>query len=428
MPRARLVGGCSATNGAFWVRGWPADYDAWAAAGNTGWSFARAVAAFRAVESDGDFSDGGTARTGPIPVARTESARARRVAAGVPRRRRGCGHPPVADHNRPGALGVGPLPRNVRDGTRMSTALTYLAPARPRPTLELRAGALVDRVLLTAAVRKGSSSPVVRSSKPTAWSSPPAPTAARRSCCAAGSARPGTFARSACRSSPTVPVWAPTSSTIRWSPSTCPPRPGPRTRLPGAAHACAPRCPAPTPRTCTCSWPGRSTTPSLPSGAVARDRHRAAVPPLARIAAAALGRPGRPAPDRPRLPAPSRRHGAEWSRPPGKRAGSAGPPPLADLVPGPEINPGHTVDDGDDVGLARSIRGRVSPYHHPVGTCAMGPDPDGPAPWSTHAVRVHGVDRLWVADASIMPTIPAANTNLPTIVVAERIAGWLTTG
>jgi choline dehydrogenase len=35
---------------------------------------------------------------------------------------------------------------------------------------------------------------------------------------------------------------------------------------------------------------------------------------------------------------------------------------------------------------------------------------------------VHGIDRLWVADASVMPTIPAANTNLTTIVIAERIA------
>ena len=39
--------------------------------------------------------------------------------------------------------------------------------------------------------------------------------------------------------------------------------------------------------------------------------------------------------------------------------------------------------------------------------------------------RVHGVDRLWVADASVMPTIPAAGTNLPTIMLAERMADWL---
>ena len=54
LPRARLVGGCSATNGTFFVRGWPADYDAWAAAGNDGWSFAELLPFFRAVESDGD--------------------------------------------------------------------------------------------------------------------------------------------------------------------------------------------------------------------------------------------------------------------------------------------------------------------------------------------------------------------------------------
>jgi choline dehydrogenase len=39
---------------------------------------------------------------------------------------------------------------------------------------------------------------------------------------------------------------------------------------------------------------------------------------------------------------------------------------------------------------------------------------------------VHGIDGLWVIDASVMPTIPAANTNLPTIMVAERCAAWLT--
>jgi choline dehydrogenase-like flavoprotein len=38
---------------------------------------------------------------------------------------------------------------------------------------------------------------------------------------------------------------------------------------------------------------------------------------------------------------------------------------------------------------------------------------------------VYGVERLWVADASIMPEIPSANTNLPTIALAERVASWL---
>ena len=39
--------------------------------------------------------------------------------------------------------------------------------------------------------------------------------------------------------------------------------------------------------------------------------------------------------------------------------------------------------------------------------------------------RVSVPHGLWVADASVMPDIPSANTNLPTIMVARRIAGWL---
>ena len=98
--------------------------------------------------------------------------------------------------------------------------------------------------------------------------------------------------------------------------------------------------------------------------------------------------------------------------------------PLADLVFGPELSPGREVADDDPAALAASIRARVDSYHHPVGTCAMGPDPAAGAVVDTRGA-VHGVANLWVADASIMPTIPAANTLLPTIVVAERIAGRL---
>ena len=99
-------------------------------------------------------------------------------------------------------------------------------------------------------------------------------------------------------------------------------------------------------------------------------------------------------------------------------------PPLAGFVKGAELAPGPDISDDDTAGLARSIRERAGSYHHPVGTCAMGPSPgDGAVVDSRGAV--HGISGLWVADASVMPAIPAANTNLPTIVVAERIAQWL---
>ena len=54
----------------------------------------------------------------------------------------------------------------------------------------------------------------------------------------------------------------------------------------------------------------------------------------------------------------------------------------------------------------------------------MGPDPALGAVCNSQG-SVHGIDALTVADASIMPTIPTANTNIPTIMVAEHIARWL---
>ena len=99
-------------------------------------------------------------------------------------------------------------------------------------------------------------------------------------------------------------------------------------------------------------------------------------------------------------------------------------PPLAGFVTGAELAPGPAISDDDTAGLARSIRERVGSYHHPVGTCAMGPSPDDGAVVDACGA-VHGIARLRVADASVMPAIPAANTNLSTVVIAERIAQGL---
>ena len=65
--------------------------------------------------------------------------------------------------------------------------------------------------------------------------------------------------------------------------------------------------------------------------------------------------------------------------------------------------------------LEAHVRSTARNYFHPAGTCAIGAVVDG-------AGRVLGVDGLIVSDASIMPTIPRANTNLTTAAIAERIA------
>lgn len=88
---------------------------------------------------------------------------------------------------------------------------------------------------------------------------------------------------------------------------------------------------------------------------------------------------------------------------------------------GREIRPGP--DAQDDEALAAFVRRTVETLYHPVGTCRMGPAGDlgsDRPPVVDPELRVHGVDGLRVIDASIMPIIPAGNTNAPTIMVAEK--------
>ena len=75
----------------------------------------------------------------------------------------------------------------------------------------------------------------------------------------------------------------------------------------------------------------------------------------------------------------------------------------------------------DDSALEGWIRSWATGFYHPVGTCRMGARDDAEAVVDP-AGRVHGVDNLRVCDASIMPSITSANTNIPTIMIAEKIA------
>jgi choline dehydrogenase len=99
----------------------------------------------------------------------------------------------------------------------------------------------------------------------------------------------------------------------------------------------------------------------------------------------------------------------------------AAQPGLRDHL-GTELSPGSAIKD--DAAIEEWIEGAIEHYYHPVGTCAMGPA-DEPLAVTDARGRVHGLENVFVADCSIMPVIPRANTNLPAVVVGERIAGWL---
>ncbi len=150
--RGRGVGGSSAVNGMYAVRGAPGDYDLWAAEGADGWSFADVLPALRRLEEEHDFPDDDYhGRDGPIPIYRHPEDRwgvldlALRDAAVAE------GYAWAPDHNAPAATGVSPFAFTIRSGRRVSTNGGYLEPARTRTNLTIRGGALVGSVLFDAA-------------------------------------------------------------------------------------------------------------------------------------------------------------------------------------------------------------------------------------------------------------------------------------
>jgi len=96
-------------------------------------------------------------------------------------------------------------------------------------------------------------------------------------------------------------------------------------------------------------------------------------------------------------------------------------PALAPYHP-KEIRPGVQFQSDDE--LARLAGDIGTTIFHPVGTAKMGPA-DDPSAVVDAQLRVHGVKRLRVADASVMPTITSGNTNAPTLMIAERAAHWI---
>jgi choline dehydrogenase len=86
--------------------------------------------------------------------------------------------------------------------------------------------------------------------------------------------------------------------------------------------------------------------------------------------------------------------------------------------------PGVEVNEETVSAFARA---NAFTFHHPAGTCKMGPASD-PSAVVDGRGRVHGIDGLYVADASIMPEIPAAVPNLTCMAIGEIVAAQLAPG
>src|SRR6516225_8358881 len=353
LPRARLIGGCSATNGCFALRGAPADYDGWAGMGNPGWSFDEVLPFFRRLEADADFGGEWHGTQGPVPIGRHPPAELNPVQAAFIEAACAYGLAYVDDHNRPGAVGVGPMPRNARAGVRMSTALTYLPAARGRPNLTVRGGAMADRI----EVRGGTATGVRLAGGEVV-------TADRVVLAAGAYASPAILQRSGI--GPAAQLRPLGIAVVA--------------DLPGVGNNLTDH---PLVAVDLPARPFDASQDASPAGAVFGLVTGLVLPSSRGWVRIRSADPADP----PRIDVAHLRHPDDMSRMIEAtliaRAISR-TAPLTGLIDGPELAPGPAIADGDISAIAASIASRVDTYHHPAGTCRMGPDPTAAQSW-THA-------------------------------------------
>ena len=434
-PRGRVVGGSSAVNAAIALRGVPADYDEWASLGNDAWSWDKVLPYFRRLEDDPDGADEVHGRGGPIAIRRWrehELIPTQRAFLDVCRR---LGFPEVADHNHPGATGVGSFPQNRRGCLRISTAIAYLLPARERPNLTIRPNCLVHRVLIDdlravgVEVESGGRRAQVYG---------------RRITLAGGAVgSPAILLRSGIG-----PKEALVDLGIE-----------PAVDLPGVGanlsdHPVTRLLLVPKAGSCELETPLAQVVLryTAPGSDQFNDMQQVMFSHVevaglgGERAVAAVGAPlaiGLPvALERPRARGRLTLASADPGAPPLIHLNYASnSEDLRRLVEGvrlawriahePEI--AHHVTRvallseetlGSDEALASYVHATVATQFHPSGTARMGPAGDPIAVVDQHC-RLRGAENLRIVDASIMPTIPRANINLTCIMIGERLADWM---
>jgi choline dehydrogenase len=416
--RARVVGGCSAHNAGAVVFGSRFDYDGWAAAGNAGWSARELAPLFASAWKQLRVRPVGLDELTPFQRSFMEAT----VANGIPA---------VADFNdldQP--IGVAPFPVNIDGVTRVNSAFGYVDPVRDR--LIVAGDAAVERVLVRGgrtvgvAVRDGQRLAEVGASRVVlsagAYGSPAillrsgiGPAGELTAIGVKPTVDLATVGRNL-HDQPCVEVWyegsreligrmqrheaetgwRPDEQVIAKLPSTgC--RQGFDLHIyaVGGGHGNdAPNwywmlgaaCLTPLSRGSV-----RLTGPSLDDRLVIDHRY--------------LSDSGRY--DRARLI-----EGVERVREVAKA------PELRRLL-GRETSPGQEV--AGRAAIDRFLDQAAVHYYHPAGSCKMGPASDPDSVVDSEG-RVHGIEGLYVADASIMPAVISGNTNMPTAVIGEKIA------
>jgi choline dehydrogenase len=145
-PRGKMLGGSSSMNAMIYIRGNRLDYDAWADGGATGWSYDDVLPLFKRAENNEQLSDEFHGRGGPLNVTRIRDVDP--VCAALAEGAASLGIPRNEDFNGARQDGVGQFQVTHRHGMRWSAAEAYLRPARKRSNLTVRTNALVTRVIV----------------------------------------------------------------------------------------------------------------------------------------------------------------------------------------------------------------------------------------------------------------------------------------
>jgi choline dehydrogenase len=429
--RGKVTGGSSSTNACLALRGTPADYDEWKAVGNSEWSWETVLPVLIRIEDDPGASGEFHGLGGPVPVRRYTNAELWPFHAASLAACRALGFPLTNDHNHPEATGVGSGQWNIdANRTRISTAIGYLLPARERPNLAIQADCLVDRVVFDG--RRAVGVEVVQNDVRQTVSG-------RRITLSAGAVgSPSILLRSGVGPAEEIKAIG-----IE-----------PKLSLRGVGRNLVEHAmvrlgwnavPGPVDESAQCFQVVMRYT--APGSQVVNDMQvvpsQVPAQPLLKLSAALM---------KPLSRGTLRLHSADAHQQPDIRLNLASDPEdarrlreavrlLTALVRTPQLaalgSENIVFDNGDAVRASELadlaardewadayVQRSVIHYVHPVGTARMGPVHDPDSVVDQHG-RVHGLAGLRVADASIMPTIPRANTHLTCVMIGERVAEWM---
>jgi choline dehydrogenase len=384
-PRGKALGGSSSVNAAVAIRLRANDLAKWASHGAEGWSYEEVLPTFRDMENNPSGDDRYHGRTGPLSIRQRSDEELTPSLRGFVEAAVASGFKHVHDFNGADQNGVGGYPVDVVDGVRQSTAIAYLtAEVRRRPNLTIRGGVNIDRLVLNGTKVSGVIAADLASLGIDVIANLPVGRRLQDQALI-----PNGFALA-----PDYLEMTPAVGSLLWTASS--------EAAPGELDLHV---------TVTHLLPG-SLSPTGGSVVLAA----AVVQPES---TGTLKLASRNPKDAPLIDSNYLGTGRDARRMlEGFKLGReiARQPAFAQLTAG-EIIPGDSVSDDD---LAGYVFNNLAAYGHPTSTAPMG---GADVPWSVVDTvgAVHGIERLRVVDASIIPEVPSTVTNLTVIMVAERI-------